>query len=448
MDTHRTHTLHQQVLMCSHQNCSCECFLPERLDLRSCNRCKHGWVTHALSKLRVCSDQVEVVHSGVVCDLSALMLFHTHAFPVRMKILLDRLFSVLTHQHVLNILHTHCWTLSDYIRGYKLQDSSGKVLDHWVIMAPEDEFQMLHQFLRFGETRSSAELMLSQLSASISKPGRDHHLYITEHHLLTNGIIRGQGSPGLSHVVNFSGDMQKCRETSPSNLHTIQSQFYHLQRDRESRRGETAEPEAGDEKKHRGARDRRSCVFSVRKSRVSCFVCGKTFYDRGTLKIHHNAVHLKIKHRCTVEGCDMLFSSLRSRNRHSANPNPRLHNTHHTHATHSNASPWASLRTPMSPVQDVKISSTAMLAPATTSSVYASVNMNNYTEMIDQHQMPIHGLDSAWGGASTQFWTNQSECKGVIGAPARKKSRKSTKPMKFKMETCDDHKQLASHKHQ
>lgn len=56
-----------------------------------------------------------------------------------------------------------------------------------------------------------------------------------------------------------------------------------------------------------------------------CTACEKTFYDKGTLKIHYNAVHLKIKHKCTIEGCNMVFSSLRSRNRHSANPNPRLH---------------------------------------------------------------------------------------------------------------------------
>lgn len=60
----------------------------------------------------------------------------------------------------------------------------------------------------------------------------------------------------------------------------------------------------------------------------------------GTLKIHYNAVHLKIKHRCTVAGCTMVFSSLRSRNRHSANPNPRLHtgtsrDTHTNGHTHS-----------------------------------------------------------------------------------------------------------------
>lgn len=64
---------------------------------------------------------------------------------------------------------------------------------------------------------------------------------------------------------------------------------------------------------------------SLKKGRVFCNACEKTFYDKGTLKIHYNAVHLKIKHKCTIEGCNMVFSSLRSRNRHSANPNPRLH---------------------------------------------------------------------------------------------------------------------------
>lgn len=64
---------------------------------------------------------------------------------------------------------------------------------------------------------------------------------------------------------------------------------------------------------------------SLKKGRVFCNACEKTFYDKGTLKIHYNAVHLKIKHKCSIEGCNMVFSSLRSRNRHSANPNPRLH---------------------------------------------------------------------------------------------------------------------------
>ena len=61
------------------------------------------------------------------------------------------------------------------------------------------------------------------------------------------------------------------------------------------------------------------------KKRVLCTACHKTFCDKGALKIHYSAVHLKEMHRCTVDGCTMMFSSRRSRNRHSANPNPKLH---------------------------------------------------------------------------------------------------------------------------
>lgn len=61
------------------------------------------------------------------------------------------------------------------------------------------------------------------------------------------------------------------------------------------------------------------------KKRVLCTACNKTFCDKGALKIHYSAVHLKEMHKCSVEGCTMMFSSRRSRNRHSANPNPKLH---------------------------------------------------------------------------------------------------------------------------
>lgn len=64
------------------------------------------------------------------------------------------------------------------------------------------------------------------------------------------------------------------------------------------------------------------------KKRVQCSLCLKTFCDKGALKIHFSAVHLREMHKCTVEGCNMVFSSRRSRNRHSANPNPKLHSPH------------------------------------------------------------------------------------------------------------------------
>lgn len=65
--------------------------------------------------------QVEIVQSNVVFDISSLMLYGTQAVPVRLKILLDRLFSVLKQEEVLHILHGLGWTLRDYVRGYILQ---------------------------------------------------------------------------------------------------------------------------------------------------------------------------------------------------------------------------------------------------------------------------------------------------------------------------------------
>lgn len=67
--------------------------------------------------------QVEIVHSNVVFDICSLMLYGTQAIPVRLKILLDRLFSVLKQEEVIQILNALDWTLQDYIRGYVLQVS-------------------------------------------------------------------------------------------------------------------------------------------------------------------------------------------------------------------------------------------------------------------------------------------------------------------------------------
>lgn len=49
------------------------------------------------------------------------------------------------------------------------------------------------------------------------------------------------------------------------------------------------------------------------KKRVQCTKCQKTFCDKGALKIHNSAVHLKEMHRCTIPTCEMMFSSRRSR---------------------------------------------------------------------------------------------------------------------------------------
>ncbi|XP_070256522.1 zinc finger protein basonuclin-1 isoform X2 [Myotis yumanensis] len=340
------------------------------------------------------TSQVEIVQSNVVFDISSLMLYGTQAIPVRLKILLDRLFSVLKQDEVLRILHALDWTLQDYIRGYVLQDASGKVLDHWSIMTSEEEVATLQQFLRFGETKSIVELMAVQekdepaatappsvanvdirafiescghrgaslpVPADKGSPSGGGHPFenlinsmtfmlpfqffnpvpptlmgpLPEQYALEQGPDPGQGQDprqdlhrpfpdDSSFLASSSTPFQLEKEPCPScpdaaphqedAAHVSDSSAYSLATKLE---GTQLSPEA------RGKPERHG--LGAKKGRVFCTACEKTFYDKGTLKIHYNAVHLKIKHKCTIEGCNMVFSSLRSRNRHSANPNPRLH---------------------------------------------------------------------------------------------------------------------------
>ncbi|XP_038659927.1 zinc finger protein basonuclin-2 isoform X4 [Scyliorhinus canicula] len=393
----------QQAIRCTLVNCTCECFQPGKISLRTCDQCKHGWVAHALDKLSTQHlyhpTQVEIVQSNVVFDISSLMLYGTQAVPVRLKILLDRLFSVLKQEEVLQILHGLGWTLRDYVRGYILQDAAGKVLDRWAIMSREEEIITLQQFLRFGETKSIVELMAIQekegqaVAVPTSKADSDIRTFI-------EGNNRTRSPSLLAHLENSNPSSIHHFENIPNSLAfllpfqyinpvsapllglppngVMLEQSLRLREPNlpiQNERVESSESEVSVSpfrSDQAGSRNALSSIINIepkteqnrlspihspaapanhtvkadhskisllsskfqrmkrigltpRKGRVVCNACGKTFYDKGTLKIHYNAVHLKIKHRCTIEGCNMVFSSLRSRNRHSANPNPRLH---------------------------------------------------------------------------------------------------------------------------
>ncbi|XP_072318960.1 zinc finger protein basonuclin-2 isoform X2 [Eucyclogobius newberryi] len=443
-DSNLLYRMSQQAIRCTLVNCTCECFQPGKIHLRTCDQCKHGWVAHALDKLSTQHlyhpTQVEIVQCNVVFDISSLMLYGTQAVPVRLKILLDRLFSVLKQEEVLHILHGLGWTLRDYVRGYILQDAAGKVLDRWTIMSREEEIITLQQFLRFGETKSIVELMAIQekegqaVTVPSSKtdsgirtfiesnnrsrsPGPLTHMESSSpssiHHfenipnslafllpfqyinpvsapmlgLPPNGLpmeqsalrlreptLPNQGeqietsesevslspfrtghSPSrgvLGHLNNIEPKTEPSNRASPisptpsqqSQLQSRSTPQPQPQPGQPLSQSQTQQPSSLTDSQvhHHFAKEEQNksithASFSSkmhrmrrmgstsRKGRVCCNSCGKTFYDKGTLKIHYNAVHLKIKHRCTIEGCNMVFSSLRSRNRHSANPNPRLH---------------------------------------------------------------------------------------------------------------------------
>ncbi|XP_059580681.1 zinc finger protein basonuclin-2 isoform X7 [Alligator mississippiensis] len=324
------------------------------------------------------------------------MLYGTQAVPVRLKILLDRLFSVLKQEEVLHILHGLGWTLRDYVRGYILQDAAGKVLDRWAIMSREEEIITLQQFLRFGETKSIVELMAIQekegqaVAVPSSKTDSDIRTFIESNNRTRSpsllAHLENSNPSSIHHFENIPNSLafllpfQYINPVSapllglPPNGLLLEQPAMRLREPSLTTQNEYNEssesevsptPFKNEQASSRNAltsitnvepKTEPACASPVqtstpvndlsktehtkssfrihrmrrmgsasRKGRVFCNACGKTFYDKGTLKIHYNAVHLKIKHRCTIEGCNMVFSSLRSRNRHSANPNPRLH---------------------------------------------------------------------------------------------------------------------------
>ncbi|KAJ8923512.1 hypothetical protein NQ315_010090, partial [Exocentrus adspersus] len=433
----------------------------------------------------------EPVQPNAAFDIASLVLYGCQALPIRLKILLDRLFSVLKKEQVLQVLHGFGWTSDDYARGYILQQSHGSTLDRWSICSPEEEPLVLQQFLRFGETRAiTQQLLLAQqalqdptlerlerrhsphprramspnhrpsppnVAASAFHPTRLPAMSPHQKHPLnflkmptTNGPIPSNSPPrsinatplnssplnrlqnmqpfdyrklgaGLPSFPNrVSPDRRRISESESVGLNLsrttslpsclpppppppaslshsaaamvaasvnslaaaslVASSFPGLMSTRMSTGSKSPssadilsgntnseEDDDGDENSHSAlnlSRDRDSLKTprhsrilpgrkpstptkrqwgspslplnlgtqfinpATGKKRVQCNVCLKTFCDKGALKIHFSAVHLREMHKCTVEGCNMMFSSRRSRNRHSANPNPKLHSPH------------------------------------------------------------------------------------------------------------------------
>merc|ERR1719400_280707 len=93
---------------------------------------------------------LERVSPGMVIDVASLILQGFHAVPVKLKMLLDRLFSLLSPEEITAVLRGFGWTIQDYQRGYILKNSQGATLDKWRMCTAEGEPLILQQFLRFS----------------------------------------------------------------------------------------------------------------------------------------------------------------------------------------------------------------------------------------------------------------------------------------------------------
>lgn len=417
----------------------------------------------------------ELVQASSAFDMASLVLYGSHAVPIRLKILLDRLLSVLPHGEVIHVLHGFGWTYEDYVRGYILQDSHGTVLERWSLASREEEPLVIQQFLRFGETRALAHHFLtsdgllggsdravtdghgllhsdSDIKKFLERTSRSSAAITASSALFASkfanaaetvvGSRSGSGGlvltrpPSLRHQPHPPSSVSSGQSASPpaagcspaasplaalssSPLNKLQNMqpYDFRQAERKGSSPEIARSVAdglrtadmlllhNQHHNHNstplsspthnnnnnlgssflnhssdlsltdgvsddedtvdggainltlgGGPGSMDSVFAARKvkhlrksanpmkrrwnpmvlstlttnpatgkRRVQCHVCLKTFCDKGALKIHFSAVHLREMHKCTVDGCNMMFSSRRSRNRHSANPNPKLH---------------------------------------------------------------------------------------------------------------------------
>ncbi|XP_049938742.1 zinc finger protein basonuclin-2-like [Schistocerca serialis cubense] len=357
-------------LRCAAPACFCPSFCPGQEVMRSCDSCGHGWLSHALPQL---PHQSDVEHAA------SLVLYGCQALPIRLKILLDRLFSSVGRRQLAQLLLQFGWTLDDYARGYIVRDACGERLDSWQMCSAEEESALVRACVRFADTHSLALQLLAACDGPPPHAGVGAAAHHTAHALppspartsppaspphaapgkvrlpplevlqdaapspllaaspspSTSASLwpgaRGSSTPAVlaspGASISDGGSSEECNGAYETALDL-------------SRDGCSPRPKSGSGKmgKASGWNSRSGGVSATEmqsggsqgkpalgKKRVQCNVCLKTFCDKGALKIHFSAVHLREMHKCTVEGCNMMFSSRRSRNRHSANPNPKLH---------------------------------------------------------------------------------------------------------------------------
>ncbi|KAM8889156.1 zinc finger protein basonuclin-1-like [Synchiropus picturatus] len=315
------------------------------------------------------SSQVEIVHSNVVFDICSLMLYGTQAIPIRLKILLDRLFSVLKQEEVSQILNALDWTLQDYIRGYILQLRSRCVVCSKKLFTLYFICIYRHSGnLKLHYKQLTKDTVQSEFLKSSSNCGYTDLTYCQDPNVIESNIPSLVFSGGQNCIgqVFPRKEIIQIKVPDSSNTSPIVEDEMVLDLSTSSCRPPKGKSESACEG---GRSDGAECLeedkdqliieesdescdyVSVGKDEeedcttgrlgnhctigrqqfglqglgngppITCHICHKVYSNKGTFRAHYKTVHLRLLHKCKVPGCDTSFSSVRSRNRHSQNPN-------------------------------------------------------------------------------------------------------------------------------
>jgi hypothetical protein len=244
------------------------------------------------------------------------ILCGNQALPIHLKILLEKILEHFNAADVRKALQLTGWTLEDLQRGYVLvvslirrhflmlflfqDNSTGQPPDHYKSVSVQTQltlFQMIGAI--FPKLQIGIESLRQSLLQSLIGP--------QSMSLKTTTIEEEEEDMNAEDPKPIITATNPTPSTTPNDSRATSCSV-----SEESHSTDSTDPA----KKTAPQRS-----FKSNKRRVQCEICQRSFCDKGALKIHNSAVHLRETHVCTVTGCGRVFSSRRSRNRHSGNPN-------------------------------------------------------------------------------------------------------------------------------
>uniref|UniRef100_A0A1I7VFL0 Zinc finger protein n=1 Tax=Loa loa TaxID=7209 RepID=A0A1I7VFL0_LOALO len=291
-------------------------------------------------------DQTDLIEA-----ITFASLYGFQAVPIRIKILLHRALSTLTKKRAEAIIRRTGWKIDDFERGFIQEDvKTGKPLNNWMCANVQCELQLMDRFTGITSCadlvdplrRSLVPSFLHSWPSFIGFPppvlnvsqGSVADMLLRPCSRVSESTSGCEASASDEHISSELIADEVDEIVGKGMVQQLQHQQQQQQQQKKQQHEETTVIDEGVvkfdaapfiESSDLKAKPITQTPKSSGKRRVQCLKCFKTFCDKGALKIHNSAVHLKEMHKCTVEGCEMMFSSRRSRNRHSANPNPKLH---------------------------------------------------------------------------------------------------------------------------